>query len=82
MHAVVGDEMGSEEIVGVAEMNEGIIHDSGPGEDDPRDKREREKGNRETIGSVDQSDRLFKIDDRGRANPLYKSSAQHKMALY
>jgi hypothetical protein len=35
MDAVVGDEMGSEEIVGVPEMDEGVILDSGPGEQYP-----------------------------------------------
>jgi hypothetical protein len=30
MHAVVGDEMGVEEIVGVSKMDEGVILDSSP----------------------------------------------------
>jgi hypothetical protein len=55
MDTVVGDEVGSEEIVGVAEMDEGIIHHSGPGEDDPYDKPDRENWNREAIGSVDRA---------------------------
>jgi hypothetical protein len=38
MHAVVGDEMRLEEIVGVAEMDEGVVLDTGPREDDPRHK--------------------------------------------
>ena len=38
MHAVVGDEMRPEEIVGVAEMDEGVVLDTGPRQNDPRHK--------------------------------------------
>ncbi len=54
MHAVIGDEMGSEEIVGVPEMNEGVILDSSPGEQYPCRKPQAQERNRPTIRLVDQ----------------------------
>ena len=58
MNAVVGDEMGPKEIGGVAEMDQGIILDAGPGEEYPDDKPERQDWDYQTISSIDQRDHL------------------------
>jgi hypothetical protein len=58
MDAVVGDAVGSEEIVGVSKVDEGVILNSCPGENDPGDKPEHEDWNRQTINPIDQNDRL------------------------
>ncbi len=58
MHAVVRDEMGSEEIVGVPEMDEGVILDSGLGEQYPCCKPRAQDRNCPAIRLVDQSDPL------------------------
>jgi hypothetical protein len=54
MHTVIGDAVGSKEIVGVPEMNEGVILNSRPGDHDPGNQPEHQGRDGQTIEPIDQ----------------------------
>jgi hypothetical protein len=53
MDTIVGDVMGSEEIVRVSKVNEGVVLHSGPGEDRPENEPKEEDRDGKTIKPAD-----------------------------